>query len=91
MNKKINSIFSIVGFMTELFYLINALNICIHHITISFTNIIDLIFMILIVIIGIILIIISMIFYKKLQNNKCDKLYFNRNFNFIYFFTCDLV
>lgn len=25
MNKKINSIFSIIGFMTEIFYLINAL------------------------------------------------------------------
>lgn len=65
MNKKINSIFSIVGFMTEIFYLINALNIWIYHITISFTNIIDSIFKILIVIVGIILIIISMIFHKE--------------------------
>ncbi len=65
MNKKINSIFSIIGFMTEIFYLINALNIWIHHITISFTNIIDSIFKILIVIVGIILIIISMIFHKE--------------------------
>ena len=65
MNKKINSIFSIIGFMTEIFYLINALNIWIHHITISFANIIDSIFKILIVIVGIILIIISMIFHKE--------------------------
>ena len=65
MNKKINLIFSIIGFMTEMFYLINALNIWIHHITISFANIIDSIFKILIVIVGIILIIISMIFHKE--------------------------
>lgn len=65
MNKKINLIFSIIGFMTEIFYLINALNIWIHHITISFANIIDSIFKILIVIVGIILIIISMIFHKE--------------------------
>ena len=65
MNKKINSIFSIIGFMTEIFYLINALNIWIHHITISFANIIDSIFKILIVIVGLILIIISMIFHKE--------------------------
>ena len=65
MNKKINLIFSIIGFMTEIFYLINALNIWIHHITISFANIIDSIFKILIVIVGLILIIISMIFHKE--------------------------
>lgn len=64
MNRKINLIFCMIGFLTEIFYLINALNIWIHHITISFTNIIDSIFKILIVIVGLILIIISMIFRK---------------------------
>ena len=64
MNKKVNSILSMIGFLTEIFYLINALNIWIHHITISFVSIIDSIFKILIVIVGLILIIISMIFHK---------------------------
>lgn len=64
MNKKINLIFSMIGFLTEIFYLINALHIWFRHITISFVNIIDSIFKILIVIVGLILIIISMIFHK---------------------------
>lgn len=65
MNKKVNLIFSIIGFLTEIFYLINALNIWIHHITINFANIVDSILKILIVIIGLILTIISMIFHKE--------------------------
>ncbi|GFI30532.1 hypothetical protein IMSAGC013_01922 [Lachnospiraceae bacterium] len=47
MNKKVNLIFSIIGFLTEIFYLINALHIWFRHITISFVNIIDSIFKIL--------------------------------------------
>lgn len=65
MNKKVNLIFSIIGFSTEIFYLINALNIWIHHITINFANIVDSILKILIVIVGLILTIISMIFHKE--------------------------
>lgn len=65
MDKKVNSLFSIIGFLTEIFYLINALYIWFHHITINFRSIIDSIFKILIVIVGLILIIVSMIFYKK--------------------------
>ena len=65
MNKKINLIFSIIGFVTEIFYLMNAFNIWFHHIGISFSNIIDSIFKILIVIVGLILIIISVIFHKE--------------------------
>lgn len=65
MNKKVNSVFSIIGFLTEIFYLINALHIWFRHITISFVNIIDSIFKILIVIVGLILMIISMIFHKE--------------------------
>ena len=64
MNKKVNSILSMIGLLTEIFYLINALHIRLHHITISFVSIIDSIFKILIVIVGLILIIISMIFHK---------------------------
>ncbi len=47
--KKINSIFSMIGFLTEIFYLINALHSWLRHITISFINIIDSIFKILII------------------------------------------
>lgn len=65
MNKKVNLFFSIIGFSTEIFYLINALNIWIHHITINFANIVDSILKILIVIVGLILTIISMIFHKE--------------------------
>lgn len=65
MDKKVNSLFSIIGFLTEIFYLINALYIWFHHIIINFRSIIDSIFKILIVIVGLILIIVSMIFYKK--------------------------
>ena len=65
MNKNVNLIFSMIGFLTEIFYLINALHIWFRHITINFANIIDSIFKILIVIVGLILIIISMIFHKE--------------------------
>ena len=65
MNKKVNSVFSMLGFLTEIFYFINALHIWFRHIAISFVNIIDSIFKILIVVVGLILIIISMIFHKE--------------------------
>ncbi len=64
MNKKVNIILSIIGLSTEIFYFLNAINICIHHIGISFSNIIDSIPKILVVCIGLILTIASLIFYK---------------------------
>ncbi len=65
MNKKVNLVFSIIGFLTEIFYLINALHIWFRHITISFVNIVDSIFNIILVIVGLILLIISIIFHKR--------------------------
>lgn len=72
MNKKVNIIFSTIGLLTEIFYFLNAINIWIHHIGISFSNIIDSIPKILIVCLGLILTIVSLISYK--DNYKCTNI-----------------
>lgn len=65
MNKKVNLILSIIGLATEVFYLVNSLNIWVHHITINFATIVDSLFDILIVIVGVVLTIISILFHKE--------------------------
>lgn len=65
MNKKANLFFSVIGLATEIFYLINSLNIWIHHLSINFADIVDSLFNILIVIVGVVLIIVSMISHKE--------------------------
>lgn len=65
MNKKVNLIFSIIGLATEVFYLVNSLNIWIHHITINFADIVDSLFDILIVVVGLVLTIISILSHKE--------------------------
>lgn len=65
MNKKVNLCFSIIGAATEIYYFLNAFNIWVHHIGVSFSNIVDSIPKILAVIVGLILIIVSMIFHKE--------------------------
>lgn len=64
MNKNLNTIFSIVGLLSQFFYLYNAFNIWFRHIGISLSQIYDSLFKILVIIVGLILIFISMIFHK---------------------------
>ena len=64
MNKNVNAVFSGIGLLTQVFYLINAFNIWFRHIGISLSQIHDSLFKILAVIVGLILVIISMIFHK---------------------------
>lgn len=65
MNKTFNTFFSVVGLSAQIYFLINALNIWFHHITINFKTIIESVFGILFVIMGILFTIISSIFYKN--------------------------
>lgn len=65
MNKNINLTFSIIGLFAEIYFLTNAFNIWVHHIGISFADIVNSLFSILAVVIGVLLTIVSMIFYKN--------------------------
>lgn len=68
MNKKINLVFSIVGVLTQIYFLVNAFNIWFRHISINFASVIHSLFNILLVIVGVILTIISVIFHKENYN-----------------------
>lgn len=65
MNKTLNTFFSIFGLSAQIYFLINAFNIWVHHITINFKTIIESVFDILFVVVGILFSIISCIFYKN--------------------------
>ena len=64
MNKNLNTIFSIVGLLSQFFYLYNAFNIWFRCLTVKLKDIYFALPKMLIIIVGLILIFISMIFHK---------------------------